>query len=226
MRVLVIEDDLRMAGLLDQGLREEGFQVSVSRNGSDGFEMARHGDFEVIILDVMLPGMDGFEVARRLRTAGRKTPLIMLTARDSGSDIVKGLDLGADDYLTKPFAFEELLARVRAAGRRGPQTMGVLMQEGTLSVDTASRDVRVAGALVALTRTEYSILLLLLRRAGQVVTRETILEEVWGFDRDVESNTLDAFMRLLRSKVDLDATRRLIHTVRGVGYQLRSVSPC
>ena len=226
MRVLVIEDDVRMAGLLDQGLREEGFQVSVSRNGGDGFDMARHGDFEVIILDVMLPGMDGFEVARRLRMAGRKTPLIMLTARDSGADIVKGLDLGADDYLTKPFAFDELLARVRAAGRRGPQTLGVLLQEGTLSVDTASRDVRVSGELVALTRTEYSILLLLLRRAGQVVTRETILEQVWGFDRDVESNTLDAFMRLLRSKVDTDATRRLIHTVRGVGYQLRSVEHC
>ena len=226
MRVLVIEDDVRMAGLLDQGLREEGFQVSVSRNGGEGFDMARHGDFEVIILDVMLPGIDGFEVARRLRMAGRKTPLIMLTARDSGADIVKGLDLGADDYLTKPFAFDELLARVRAAGRRGPQTLGVLLQEGTLSVDTASRDVRVAGELVALTRTEYSILLLLLRRAGQVVTRETILEQVWGFDRDVESNTLDAFMRLLRSKVDVDATRRLIHTVRGVGYQLRSVEQC
>lgn len=226
MRILVIEDDLRMAGLLDQGLREEGFQVTVLSNGSDGLDMARHGDFEVIILDVMLPGMDGFEVARQLRLAGRKTPLIMLTARDSSADIIRGLDCGADDYLTKPFAFGELLARVRAAGRRGPQTKGVLMQEGTLSVDTASRDVRVAGQLVALTRTEYSILLLLLRRAGQVVTRETILEQVWGFDRDVESNTLDAFMRLLRSKIDLDATQRLIHTVRGVGYQLRSVEPC
>lgn len=226
MRILVIEDDPRMAGLLDQGLREEGFQVTVLSNGSDGLDMARHGDFEVIILDVMLPGMDGFEVARKLRLAGRKTPLIMLTARDSSADIIRGLDCGADDYLTKPFAFGELLARVRAAGRRGPQTKGVLMQEGTLSVDTASRDVRVAGQLVALTRTEYSILLLLLRRAGQVVTRETILEQVWGFDRDVESNTLDAFMRLLRSKIDLDATQRLIHTVRGVGYQLRSVEPC
>ena len=226
MRILVIEDDPRMAGLLDQGLREEGFQVTVLSNGSDGLDMARHGDFEVIILDVMLPGMDGFEVARKLRLAGRKTPLIMLTARDSSADIIRGLDCGADDYLTKPFAFGELLARVRAAGRRGPQTKGVLMQEGTLSVDTASRDVRVAGQLVALTRTEYSILLLLLRRAGQVVTRETILEQVWGFDRDVESNTLDAFMRLLRSKVDMDATQRLIHTVRGVGYQLRSVEPC
>lgn len=226
MRILVIEDDLRMAGLLDQGLREEGFQVTVLSNGSDGLDMARHGDFEVIILDVMLPGMDGFEVARKLRLAGRKTPLIMLTARDSSADIIRGLDCGADDYLTKPFAFGELLARVRAAGRRGPQTKGVLMQEGTLSVDTASRDVRVAGQLVALTRTEYSILLLLLRRAGQVVTRETILEQVWGFDRDVESNTLDAFMRLLRSKIDLDSTQRLIHTVRGVGYQLRSVEPC
>ncbi len=226
MRVLVIEDDPRMAGLLDQGLREEGFQVTVARTGTDGFDIARHGDFEVIVLDVMLPGMDGFEVARRLRLAGRKTPVLLLTARDSCADIVKGLDLGADDYLTKPFAFEEFLARVRAAGRRGPQTQSVLMQVGTLSVDSASRDVRVAGELVALTRTEYSILALLIRRAGQVVPRETILEEVWGFDRGVESNTLDAFMRLLRSKVDTDAEQRVIHTVRGVGYVLRRGEAC
>lgn len=226
MRVLVIEDDARMAGLLDQGLREEGFQVTVSRDGNDGLAIARHSDFDVIVLDVMLPGIDGFDVARRLRMAGRKTPVLFLTARDSPADIVKGLDLGADDYLTKPFAFYEFLARVRAAARRGPQTQSVLMQVGPLSVDSASRDVRVAGELVALTRTEYSILTLLLRRAGQVVPREAILEEVWGFDRDVESNTLDAFMRLLRSKVDLDATQRLIHTVRGVGYVLRAGEPC
>lgn len=226
MRVLVIEDDARMAGLLDQGLREEGFQVTVSRDGNDGLAIARHSDFDVIVLDVMLPGIDGFDVARRLRMAGRKTPVLFLTARDSPADIVKGLDLGADDYLTKPFAFHEFLARVRAAARRGPQTQSVLMQVGPLSVDSASRDVRVAGELVALTRTEYSILTLLLRRAGQVVPREAILEEVWGFDRDVESNTLDAFMRLLRSKVDLDATQRLIHTVRGVGYVLRAGDPC
>ena len=226
MRVLVIEDDARMAGLLDQGLREEGFQVTVSRDGNDGLAIARHSDFDVIVLDVMLPGIDGFDVARRLRMAGRKTPVLFLTARDSPADIVKGLDLGADDYLTKPFAFHEFLARVRAAARRGPQTQSVLMQVGPLSVDSASRDVRVAGELVALTRTEYSILTLLLRRAGQVVPREAILEEVWGFDRDVESNTLDAFMRLLRSKVDLDSTQRLIHTVRGVGYLLRAGDPC
>lgn len=226
MRVLVIEDDPRMAGLLDQGLREEGFQVTLARDGNDGFSIARHGDFEVIVLDVMLPGIDGFEVARRLRLAGRKTPVLLLTARDSLADIVKGLDLGADDYLTKPFAFEELLARVRAAARRGPQTQSVLMQLGTLSVDSASRDVRVAGELVALTRTEYSILTLLLRRAGQVVPREVILEEVWGIDREVESNTLDAFMRLLRSKVDTDTEKRIIHTVRGVGYVLRQGEAC
>ncbi len=226
MRVLVIEDDPRMAGLLDQGLREEGFQVTLARDGNDGFSIARHGDFEVIVLDVMLPGIDGFEVARRLRLAGRKTPVLLLTARDSLADIVKGLDLGADDYLTKPFAFEELLARVRAAARRGPQTQSVLMQLGTLSVDSASRDVRVAGELVALTRTEYSILTLLLRRAGQVVPREVFLEEVWGIDREVESNTLDAFMRLLRSKVDTDTEKRIIHTVRGVGYVLRQGEAC
>ncbi len=221
MRILVIEDDARMAGLLERGLSEEGYQVAVAREGPEGLSMAKGVEFDLIMLDVMLPGIDGMEVVRRLRAAGRRTPVILLTARDSCADIVAGLDLGADDYLTKPFAFEELLARVRAAARRGPAARPVILKAGRVAVNTSSREVRVDGQPAALTRTEYLILELLMRRMGQVVPRETIIEEVWGFDRDVESNTLDAFMKMLRSKVDSNPAERLIRTVRGVGYLLK-----
>lgn len=218
MRVLVVEDDARMASLLERGLSEEGYQVVVARDGLEGLSMARAAGFDLILLDVMLPGIDGMEVVRRLRAAGRRTPVLMLTARDSCADIVAGLDLGADDYLTKPFAFDELLARVRAAARRGPAAQSVVLAAGRVTLNTSSRDARVDGVPVPLTRTEYLILELLMRRSGQVVPRETIIEEVWGYDREVESNTLDAFMKMLRAKVDTNPAERLIRTVRGVGY--------
>ena len=220
MRVLVIEDDRRLAALLNQGLREEGYQVTVSHNGTEGLTIAETAEFDVIVLDIMLPGIDGLEITRRLRRGGRQTPVLMLTARNSHPDIIKGLDVGADDYLAKPFAFDVFIARVRAAGRRGPAPQSVVLTAGALSLDTASREVSLAGELVSVTRTEYLILELLMRRRGRVVTREAIIEEVWGYDRDVESNTLDAFMKLLRSKVDRE--REMIQTVRGVGYMLRA----
>lgn len=222
MRVLVIEDDRRMAALLEQGLREEGSQVTVAHNGAEGFSIALQVDFDVIVLDLMLPGMDGFELTRRLRQGGTRTPVLMLTARDSPMDMVKGLNIGADDYVTKPFALDVFLARVRAAARRGPATQPVVLRAGPLSMNTASRDVQVDGRGVTLTRTEYSILEVLLRRRDRVVTREAMLAEIWGSRDDVESNTLDAFMKLLRSKVDVNPEQRRIHTVRGVGYILRS----
>jgi two-component system response regulator MprA len=218
MRILVVEDDVRMAGLLERGLGEEGYQVAVARDGAEGLGMARAAEFDLILLDVMMPGIDGLEVVRRLRDAGARTPVLMLTARDSCADIVAGLDLGADDYLTKPFAFEELLARVRAAARRGPAARSVVLRAGRVSLNTSSREARVDGVPVALTRTEYLILELLMRRAGHVVPREAIIEEVWGYDREVENNTLDAFMKMLRAKVDTSPAERLIRTVRGVGY--------
>lgn len=218
MRILVVEDDARMANLLARGLGEEGYQVAVARDGMEGLSMARTEGLDLILLDVMLPGIDGMEVVRRLRAAGHRTPVLMLTARDSCADIVAGLDLGADDYLTKPFAFDELLARVRAAVRRGPAAKSVVLAAGRVTLNTSSREVRVDGVPAALTRTEYLILELLMRRSGHVVPREAIIEEVWGYDRDVESNTLDAFMKMLRAKVDTNPAQRLIRTVRGVGY--------
>lgn len=200
---------------------KEGGQVTVCHNGPDGLSTALLPAFDVIVLDIMLPGMDGFEVARRLRRHGRQTPVLMLTARDNPRDIVRGLDVGADDYLTKPFSLDVFLARVRAAARRGPSPQGVVLEAGPLSLDTSSRNVELNGQSIFLTRTEYSILELLMRRRNRVVTREAIIDEVWG-EREFENNTLDAFMKLLRSKVDINPSRRLIHTVRGVGYILRT----
>src|SRR5262245_62142995 len=224
MKVLVIEDDHRMVALIEQGLREEGYEVQVAYNGVKGLSLATESQFDVIILDVMLPGLDGLVLVRKLREAGNQTPVLMLTARDSRSDIVAGLDSGADDYLTKPFGFDVFLARVRAASRRHPIVRPVILSAGDLTLNTTSREVRVRGQYVSLTRTEYSILVLLLRQPNHIVSRDTILEEIWGENKDVKSNTLDAFMKLLRSKVDVDSNRRLIHTVRRVGYVLRTDS--
>jgi len=223
MRVLVIEDDRRMTSLLEQGLREGGSQVVVAHDGNEGLDLALMPNFDVVVLDLMLPGLDGFELAHRLRKSGKQTPILVLTARDAASDVVKALNLGADDYLTKPFVFDVFLARVRAAARRGPATQPVVLRAGMLSVDTATREVRLKDQTIALTRTEYSILELLIRRRNRVVTRDALIEEVWdGLGRNVENNTLDAFMKLLRSKVDVDPSHKLIHTVRGVGYILRN----
>jgi len=225
VRVLVIEDDQRMAGLLAQGLTEEGYLVAAAHTGTEGLSIACTSPLDLIVLDVMLPGMDGFEVARRLRQERILTPILMLTARDTHQDVIQGLDLGADDYLTKPFDFDVFFARVRAAIRRGPATLPVVLRAGPLEMNTASRGVRVSGREVILSRTEYAILELLARRKGRVVSREAILEEVWGWDRGVENNTLDAFMRLLRAKIDADAPQSLVRTVRGVGYCLDAGSP-
>ena len=220
MKVLVVEDDRRMASLLVQGLTEEGYAVAAAHTGTEGFAIAASSPFDLIVLDVTLPGMDGFELARRLRKNRVLTPILMLTARDTKEDMIQGLDLGADDYLTKPFDFEVFCARIRAAIRRGPAAMEVVLRAGPLEVNTSSREVKVLGRTVALSRTEYALLELLVRRRGQVVSREAIFEEVWGWDRSVESTTLDAFMRLLRSKIDHNTGQSLVQTVRGIGYCL------
>jgi two-component system response regulator MprA len=221
MRLLVVEDEKRMADLLKRGLEEEGYIVAVATNGTAGFEIAQASEFELILLDIMLPGMDGLQVAKRLRQQGNRVPILMLTARDSTPDIVQGLDLGADDYLTKPFSFEVLLARIRALLRRGPASQPVRLRVGRLELDPAKHEVTRDGQRINLTRTEFHLLEHLMRHRGQVIPRDALIEAVWGFDRDIESNTLDAFIRLLRSKVEGDSIRRLIHTVRGVGYVVR-----
>ena len=224
MRILVVEDEPRMAELLRQGLTEDGHAVTCAHNGPDGFGMARSGEFDLLLLDVMLPGFSGFEIARRLRERADRTPILMLTARDADADIVQGLNLGADDYLTKPFSFDVLLARVRAVGRRGPIAQPVWLMAAGLSLNQATREVRRGERALELTRTEYALLELLMRNAGRVVERDTVIASVWGGDAEIESNTLDAFVRLLRGKLEAAGEARVLRTVRGVGYSLRAES--
>jgi two-component system response regulator MprA len=224
LKLLVVEDETRMVDLLRKGLAEEGHTVVCAKTGTEGFALARDYEFDAIILDVMLPQLSGYDLAQRLRGEKVTTPVLMLTARDSVPDLVRGLDAGADDYMTKPFAFEELLARLRAVKRRAPVPQPIKLQVGDLVLDTSTREVSRGGANIFLTRTEYSLLERLMYRAGKVIPRRSLIEAVWGFDREIEENTLDAFVRLLRTKVDGDDRPKLIHTVRGVGYVIRSES--
>lgn len=221
VRILVVEDEHRLAALLAQGLSEEGHIVVVAHDGQEGLDIGLSSVFDAIVLDLTLPKVDGAVVARRFRAASVQTPLLMLTARDSLKDIVAGLNLGADDYLTKPFSFEVLLARLRAITRRGKIAHAVCLQFADLALDTETRRVTRQNKDIFLTAREYSLLELLLRNAGRPVTRRTMLESVWGFRSDVEENTLEVFVRLLRTKVDVPFEPRLIHTVRGIGYCLR-----
>lgn len=222
MKLLVVEDELRMVELLRKGLGEEGHTVVCAHDGAEGYALARNHEFDAIILDVMLPELNGFELARRLRHEKVSTPVLMLTAKDSVPDLVQGLDAGADDYLTKPFAFEELLARLRAVRRRAPVPQATRLQVADLVLDPASREVSRAGTSIPLTRTEYNLLERLMHRAGKVVPRRALIEAVWGLEREIEDNTLDAFVSLLRTKVEVDHEPRLIHTVRGIGYMIRT----
>ena len=221
MKLLIVEDEKRMVELLRRGLSEEGHTVVCANDGREGLDYARNYEFDAILLDVMLPHLDGYAVAQQLRRAKVSTPVLMLTARDTVPDLVRGLDSGADDYLSKPFAFEELLARLRAVKRRAPVPQPTKLQVGDLVLDPATREVSRGGAGIALTRTEYSLLERLMNCAGKVVPRRSLIEAVWGYERDIEENTLDAFVRLLRTKVDTRQPK-LIHTVRGVGYMIRS----
>jgi len=224
LRILVVEDEVSMAELLRKGLEEENHLVIAASDGRAALEIASSTELDVILLDVMLPSMDGIEVARRLRSGNNHTPVVMLTARDSVPDIVRGLDVGADDYLIKPFSWVELLARLRASSRRGPVPRPVQMQVADLLLDPATHRVFRAEREIHLTVTEFRLLEFLMRRAGRVITRRTLIEAVWWDFEDVEENTLDAFISLLRNKVDKEHRRKLIHTVRGIGYSLREES--
>ena len=220
MQVLVVEDDRRMAELLRRGLEEEGHNTLIARDGVEGFEAACAADFDVIVLDVGLPRLDGITLARRLRERRIQTPLLMLTARDTPADVIRGLDSGADDYLTKPFSFEVFLARLRAVSRRGAIPRPVYLRLGGIELNPAAHQVTLHGNLVALTPREYSLLELLMRNQGRVVERERILNAVWGYSSEVTGNTIEAFVRLLRQKVDIGEPK-LIHTIRGIGYTMR-----
>lgn len=220
IRVLIVEDEEKMAELLERALVEQAFAVRIAHTGTDGFEIARHSPFDVIVLDVMLPGMGGFDVARQLRLAKVPVPILFLTARDSEADIVCGLELGGDDYLTKPFSFVELVARIRALARRPPDIAPPTLRVDDLVMDPATHDVCRGGRPIELSRTEFLLLEFLMKHTDQVVKRQALLEAVWGWSNAVENNTLDAFIRLLRKKVDQGHSRKLLHTVRGFGYML------
>ena len=221
MNLLIVEDESRMAELLRKGLTEDGHTATCASDGAEGLALAKSYEFDAIIVDVMMPKLSGYELARRLRAEKVRTPILMLTAKDSVPDIVKGLDLGADDYMTKPFSFEELVARLRAVKRRALASQEINLRVADLVLDPASREVLRGQARIILTRTEYNLLERLMYRAGKVVSRRSLIEAVWGFDREIEENTLDAFMHLLRNKVDAPGRPKLIHTVRGVGYMIR-----
>ncbi len=221
MKLLIVEDEPRMADLLRKGLTEEGHTAMCASDGAEGLALAKSYEFDVIILDIMMPKLSGYEMAKRLRADKVRTPILMLTAKDSVPDIVKGLDLGADDYMTKPFSFDELVARLRAVKRRALVAQDVNLRVADLVLDPASREVVRGDVRIILTRTEYNLLERLMYRAGKVVSRRSLIEAVWGFDREIEENTLDAFMHLLRGKVDSPGRPKLIHTVRGVGYTIR-----
>jgi DNA-binding response OmpR family regulator len=220
MRILIVEDEKKMAAVLKKGLEAENHRVTLAFDGRTGLELGST-DFDVIVLDLMLPLIDGFEVARRLRKHGNQTPILMLTARDAVPDIVKGLDIGADDYLTKPFAFEVFLARLRSVARRGSTPRPTVLQVDDLVLNPASHIVKRGEREIHLSPTEFRLLELLMRRSGRVVPRDAIVEAVWDFDHEVEENTLDTFIRLLRSKIDREHDRKLIQTVRGIGYTIR-----
>ena len=224
MHILIVEDEPEMASLLSRGLEEESCQVSIASDGRAALELSARQAFDLILLDVMLPQIDGLEVARKLRRREEETPVLMLTARDALGDIVRGLDAGADDYLTKPFSFVELLARMRALVRRQQFRRKNVLEVQDLVLDlTCHRSFR-AGKEVYLSVTEFRLLELLARNAGRIVSRHEILSNVWGPGREVSENTLDAFVRLLRKKVDDGVELRLIHTHRGFGYSLGAVN--
>jgi DNA-binding response OmpR family regulator len=225
MRVLVAEDEPRMAEQLRRGLEREGYSVLVAADGQEALELARNSEHDLMILDWMLPKVEGVEVARRLRQARVATRILMLTARDAAPDVVTGLDCGVDDYLSKPFAFEVLLARLRALARRIPATQLPVLEVADLALDPAARRVTRRGTVIKLSTKEFNLLHFLMHRAGQTVARRTLIEAVWGYDSSIESNTLDAFIHLLRAKVDAAPDVKLIHTVRGIGYCVRAEQP-
>jgi two-component system, OmpR family, response regulator len=220
VRVLVVEDERRMAELLRRGLVEEGFAVDVAATGEEGLWFGRENDYDAIVLDVGLPGADGFTVLGELRKAGRWAPVVVLTARDAVSDRVTGLDLGADDYLIKPFAFPELLARLRALLRRGARERPAVLAVGDLTLDPATRRVHRGAEAISLTAKEYALLECFMRHPGQVLSKTDLIEHVWDFAFDTDSNVVEVYVGYLRHKLDRPYGRRSLETIRRAGYRL------
>jgi two-component system, OmpR family, response regulator len=222
VRVLVVEDHPEMSALIGQRLREDGLAVDVVDSGEDGVWMATENDYDVVVLDVLLPGIDGVEACRRLRTSARWMPILLLTARDAVEDRVRGLDAGADDYLTKPFSFAELLARIRALVRRGRSDRPIVLAVGDLTLDPSGHTVRRGRTAIELTPKEFALLEFLMRHPGEAMSRTRLLDHVWDFAFDGDSNVVDVFVGTLRSKIDRPFGADSIATVRGIGYRLRS----
>jgi two-component system OmpR family response regulator len=220
LRVLVVEDEIKMASLIRRGLRSEGLAADVAIKGEDALWMAASTTYDAIVLDVMLPGIDGFETCRRLRESGIWSPVLMLTARDAIEDRVAGLDGGADDYLTKPFSFAELLARLRALARRGPVERPAVLEVGDLRLDPAARRVWRGETEVSLSAKEFQLLETFMRHPGEVLSRYQLLEHAWDYDYENRSNIVDVYVRYLRDKIDRPFGRRSLETVRGAGYRL------
>lgn len=224
MRILLVEDDVAIAQSLKEGLEDEAYAVDVVHDGDEGYRTATADDYDVIILDVMLPEMNGYEVCRALRKDGNQTPILMLTARDAERDIVEGLDVGADDYLAKPFSFEVLLARLRALLRRPNEKLEEILRVGDLTLDPSLKKVMRAAQEISLTAKEYAVLEYLMRNAGKVLSKEQIISHVWDFDADVLPNNVELFVMFLRRKIDKPFGSKLIHTVPGFGYKLEDKS--
>jgi two-component system OmpR family response regulator len=222
VRVLVVEDEVKLAGLIRKALREQGMLADVAVKGEDALWMAGATAYDVVVLDINLPGIDGFETCRRLRVDGVRAPILMLTARDAIDDRITGLDTGADDYVVKPFDFDELLARIRALARRGPVERGTALTVGDLTLDIATHTVRRGGAEIPLSTKEVQLLEVFMRRPGQILSRFDLLEGAWDMDYENRSNVVDVYVRYLRDKIDRPFGVESIETVRGAGYRLRA----
>jgi len=221
MRVLVVEDEKKTASFIRKALQAEQFAVDVTHNGNDALAAARLTPFDAIILDIMLPGRDGLSVLHQLRVGGNRTPVLLLSARGEVDERVAGLDAGADDYLPKPFVIAELVARVRALGRRGNETRPPVLRVADLALDTVARQAQRGGQVMELTAREYRLLEFLMRSPGQICSRMAIIEKVWDYDFDPGTNVVDVYVMRLREKIDADHAVKLLHTVRGVGYVLK-----
>src|SRR6267154_5476738 len=220
MNILVVEDNKRIGNILRQGLIEDGHQVVLSQRGDEGRDLLVSAPFDIAVLDVMLPGLDGFSLVEQVRAQNCTVPILMLTAKDTMPDIVQGLNLGADDYLTKPFQIQVFIARIRAIGRRGPALQSKTLIAGDLVLDTTSRSARRGSNKIILTKKEYAILELLMRRSNHVVTRNQLREVGWSYDAEVSDSSVDFYMHSLRSKIDIKGNESLIRTVRSLGYTL------